>query len=186
MLKKIKIIIISLLLCSTSLFAKEFDWSECWCNYGANIQKGDKLLTVDGGFPWDYFDAFNAGGWAIPTVAVDFQVACPIWKLPFTFGGYGTFDMQHYDVANRSYTFTGISFGGIANYHIMLPPEKLDLYSGIKTGFHIDFSDYYIHNYSIKFDWGYLIGASWLFSDDFGINLEFGYPINKFGVLFKF
>ena len=22
------------LLCGTSLAAKEFDWSQCWCNYG--------------------------------------------------------------------------------------------------------------------------------------------------------
>ena len=39
------------LLCSTSLFAGDFDWSKCWCNYGAGIQKGDKTLAVDAGIP---------------------------------------------------------------------------------------------------------------------------------------
>lgn len=187
MCKKIKTLIASLiLLCGSSLFAADFDWSQCWCNYGAGIEKGDKLLSLDAGFPWDYFDAFNAGGWAIPTVAVDFQVACPVWKLPFTFGGYGYFDLQHYDVYNTSYTFMGLSFGGCATYHVQMPPKNLDLYSGLKAGIHVDFSDFYTHNYLINFDWGYNIGASWFFTDDFGVNLELGYPINKFGVVFKF
>lgn len=187
MTKRIRLLFISfILLCGTNLYAKDFQWSECWCNYGAGIQKGDKILSIDAGFPWDYFDVFNAGGWAIPTVAVDFQVACPIWKLPFTFGGYGTFDLQHYDVGPKSYTFTGFAFGASSIYHIMLPPEKLDLYSGLKAGVAVDFSSYYKPGFVLSFDWGYILGASWYFSDDFGVNLELGYPLNKFGMVFKF
>ena len=182
-MRKIKALIISLILLSgTSLFAKDFDWSQCWCNYGAGIQKGDKLLSVDAGFPWHYFDAFNASGWAIPSLAVDFQVAVPVWKLPFTFGGYGTFGLCHYDYG----TFADISFGALANYHIMLPPKNLDVYTGIKSGIGLALSNYYSNSYYVEFDWGWLIGASWFFSDRFGLNLELGYPLNKFGMEFKF
>ena len=76
MSKKIKTLLVALvMLCSSSAFAKDFDWSKCWCNYGAGIEKGDVLLSVDAGLPWDFFTPFNLGSWAIPPVAVDLQVA---------------------------------------------------------------------------------------------------------------
>lgn len=186
MCKKIKVFVISTVLFCTSLFASDFDWSQCWCNYGAGIKKGDKILTVDAGVPWTYFDSFNSGGWAIPEITVDFQVACPIWKLPFTFGGYGSigYEKYCYDYGDFSHFLT--SFGGSATYHVRMPPKNLDLYSGLKIGILMDFSDYYRSGHNFSFDWGYNIGASWYFSDEFGVNLELGYPLNRFGMVFKF
>ncbi|MBO4320476.1 MAG: hypothetical protein J5857_08405 [Treponema sp.] len=32
---------------SVSSFA--FDWSQCWCNYGGGVEKGDLILHVDAG-----------------------------------------------------------------------------------------------------------------------------------------
>lgn len=186
MCKKIKALFVSLVLLSGSLFAGDFDWSQCWCNYGAGIKKGDKVLTVDAGIPWTYFDAFNSGGWAIPQVTIDFEVAAPIWKLPFTFGGYGGFGLESFHYGNEAFTHVLTSVGAAATYHVMMPPKGLDLYAGLKTGIKIDWSDYYTANFDVRFDYGFNIGASWFFSDVFGINLELGYPINRFGMVFKF
>ncbi len=72
-MKKLRAVLAALLLfTSASAFADDFDWSQCWCNYGAEIEAGDMLLAVDGGIPWDIFDAFNSGGWTIPYVLADF------------------------------------------------------------------------------------------------------------------
>ena len=35
------------LFCGTALSAKSFDWSECWCNYGGGLEKGDFVVNVD-------------------------------------------------------------------------------------------------------------------------------------------
>lgn len=171
---------------SVSAFADDFDWSQCWCNYGAGIESGDMMLSVDGGIPWSIFDAFNSGGWTIPYVLADFQVACPIWKLPFTFGGYAGFGLSKNYVENHAFTHTYFITGGSATYHVRMPPKQLDLYTGIKTGLVFDFSDYYNSGRNIKFDFGYTIGASWYFTDMFGVNLELGYPMNRLGVVFQF
>ena len=85
-MKKIKALLIGLVLSfSAPVFASDFDWSQCWCNYGAGIEKGDMLLSVDAALPWDFFDIINANGWAVPHVIADFEIATPIWKLPFTY-----------------------------------------------------------------------------------------------------
>ena len=187
MCKKIITLFASIiLLCGTSLFASDFDWSTCWCNYGADIEKGDKILTVDAGIPWTYFEAFNTGGFAIPEIIIDFQVACPIWKLPFTFGGYGSFGFESYHYGNDVYSHVLTTAGASATYHIKMPPKQLDLYTGLKSGVRIDWSKYYSSGHDIGFDYGFNIGASWYFSKTFGLNLELGYPINKFGMVFKF
>lgn len=72
-MKKLRAVLAALLLfTSASAFADDFDWSQCWCNYGAGIEAGDMLLAVDGGISWSIFDAFNSGGWTIPYVLADF------------------------------------------------------------------------------------------------------------------
>lgn len=186
-MRKIKVLMAALvLLCSSSLFAKDFDWSECWCNYGAGIEKGDMLLSVDASLPWTYFDVWNSGGWAIPTIMADFEIAQPIWKLPFSFGGYFGLGLNNYHYAVGNYTHGLIYTGGSATYHMQMPVENLDLYSGIKTGVLIDFSKYYSNGAHFAFDFGFNMGASWFFSEGFGVNLELGYPMCKAGVVFKF
>ena len=40
-MKKIKALLIGLVLSlSAPVFASDFYWSQCWCNYGAGIEKG--------------------------------------------------------------------------------------------------------------------------------------------------
>lgn len=182
-MKKIKALLIGLILSvSAPVFAGDFDWSQCWCNYGAGIEKGDMLLSVDASLPWDFFNIINNNGWAVPNVVADFEVAAPIWKLPFTFGGYAGVGFW----GSKYYNHTIMMVGGSANYHVRMPPKNLDLYSGIKIGMKFDFSSEYENNIHLFADWGYTIGASWFFTDSFGVNLEFGYPLNKAGVVFKF
>ena len=49
-MKKFKLVaVLMFLFCGTALSAKDFDWSECWCNYGGGIEKGDVILNLDGG-----------------------------------------------------------------------------------------------------------------------------------------
>lgn len=187
MSKKIKTLLVALvMLCSSSAFAKDFDWSKCWCNYGAGIEKGDVLLSVDAGLPWDFFTPFNLGGWAIPPVAVDLQVACPIWKLPFSFGGYVAGGYSQYRNYNYVYNNIPIKTGASVSYHVRMPAEPLDLYAGMKVGLAIDFGNAYPSNFYVYPDYGFNIGASWYFGDAFGVNLELGYPMCKAGFVFHF
>ncbi len=177
-----KLLCLAVMLLSANLFAKDFDWSECWCNYGGNIKKGDLMLSIDTGVTWDFFTPFNDGGWAIPALDVDLQVAAPIWKLPFSFGGYAL--LTAYNNANN--TFWTFRFGSEVSYHVRMPPKNLDLYANLKAGMYIDFSDYYVNNFFLWPDFGGAVGAVWYFSNSFGVNAEIGYPINKIGITIKF
>ena len=183
MKKNSLIAIIILILSGTALSAKDFDWSECWCNYGGGIEKGDIIINLDGGLYYSDFDyARNEGYWFIPPLMFEIQFAQPIWKLPFTFGGYaGT---RIYGFNNHSYW--GIFFGGEAAYHIMLPPEKLDVYAVTRIGGNIPFVKPGVYWDPEYFHIGEAIGAYWYFGKNFGLNLEIGYPFSKFGVSFKF
>ena len=175
------------LLMTAPLAAKDFDWAECWCNYGGGIEKGDVIVNIDGGL-W-FSDTVYLGyknSWFIPPVMVDVQVAQPIWKLPFTFGGYAGLRAYGWSDGNNTNSYWGVFFGGEAAYHVMLPPQGLDVYAVTRLGGAIPFvrpDDYWVPDY---FHFGEAIGASWYFSDSFGLNLEFGYPLTKFGVSLKF
>lgn len=189
MFKRVKTILaVAVMLCAAPLAAKDFDWSQCWCNYGAGIKQGDMFLSLDAGFnPWYGFTAFNNGGFATPTLAVDFEVAVPVWKLPFSFGGYLTADYASFRYDGTDvYSHTRLNSGASATYHMQMPPENLDLYAGLKTGISLDFAKCYEKGCYIQFDYGYNVGASWYFSDSIGVNLELGYPMCKGGVVFKF
>lgn len=193
-MKKIKALIAALfVLCSSSLFADDFDWSQCWCNYGAGIKQGDKLLSVDFGIDYDYVSLIGNGYWGLPTAVVDFEIAQPIWKLPFTFGGYAGYRLSGYknDDLDLNIVSSTLYFGGTAAYHVQLPPKNLDVYVATKLGFWLGLTnaDKEFKEYAPKSFWidiGEVMGASWYFNDSFGINLELGYPINKFGIIFKF
>lgn len=186
-MKKLKALLaVLVLLCSAPVFADDFDWSQCWCNYGAGIESGDMLLSVDGGIPWTFFDAYNAGGWAIPYVLADFEIACPIWKLPFSFGGYAGYGYKFYKSYEKKYSHSMFVTGASVSYHVMMPPKQLDLYTGLKTGVTFDISNSYSAGRHIDFDFGYTIGGSWYFTDTFGVNAELGFPMNRIGVVFQF
>ena len=79
-MKKFSLIaIIILILSGTALSAKDFDWSECWCNYGGGIEKGDVIINIDGGLYYsDFAYAVNDGFGFIPPVMVEVQFAQPI------------------------------------------------------------------------------------------------------------
>ena len=172
------------LLCGTALSAKDFDWSECWCNYGGGIKQGDFLVNVDAGLM--YTDLAYIGYndfWFLPPVLVEVQYAQPIWKLPFTFGGYAGFHGFNY---GNDYSYWGVFFGGEIEYHVMLPPEELDVYAATRIGGSIPFVKNGTFSLADYYHAGGAIGANWFFNKGFGVNLEFGYPFTKFGVTFKF
>lgn len=189
MKKSLKAVVIAIaMLFTANVYAEsDFDWSQCWCNYGAGIKEGDKILSVDGGIDFGFFNLVGNHYWSVPAVVADFEVAKKIWKLPFTFGGYAGFKAWGWKNDNASWSCSNIYAGGSATYHIMLPPEKLDVYGSLKTGFVIHtYSDGAVSGNPFNLDFATNIGASYYFSDNFGVNLEFGYPFQKFGLQFKF
>lgn len=186
MKKIITTILAGLVLFTGTAFAKDFDWSETWCNYGANIEEGDKILTLDAGMPWEAINYWNKGWVAFPSITADFEVAVPVWKLPFTFGGYVATRYSKVPEGDAYYSHFYLGSGASATYHVMMPIEGLDLYAGNTLGFKVDFSQVYPNNAFISFDWGFNIGASYYFNDNLGLNLEIGYPYTRFGVAFKF
>lgn len=177
-LKKIIATVAAVFALGTSAFA--FEWSEFWKNYGGGIEKGDMLLSAGVNLNFDYFTYFGyGGGYAIPPVSVDFEIAQPIWVLPFTFGGYARVGAFGY--SDRFWM--DIAAGGLAKYHVQLPPEKLDVYLGLKLG--VKF--YVGYDFAPGFDQGgYVLGASYFFSDNFAVNAEVGYPNTRVAAMLKF
>ena len=169
------------LLFAAPLSAGDFDWSQFWCNYGGGIEKGDLIVNVDLGLEFGLLGWIGGGGWFIPPVMAELQVAQPIWKLPFTFGGYAGISGFGWD----KYGIFIVKFGGEAAYHVMLPPEKLDVYLSLKLG-----GDIYLGEFvgfsPFNFTFGGSLGATWYFTDLIGVNLEVGYPMIKAGVSLKF
>lgn len=167
---------------SSTAFAKDFDWSQSWCNYGGNIKQGDFLLNANVGIPYDVFNQ----SWFIPSFQVEFNYAQPIWKLPFTFGGYaGMYGFGKNVNGYKASTFNMYTGFQIA-YHVMLPPEKLDTYLVQRMGLGIALYGQDNSGSQIFFDGGFALGASWFFTDKLAATLELGYPRNTLGILFKF
>ena len=198
MSRKIKTLLTALvMLCAVPAFAKDFDWEDCWCNYGAGIKEGDMIINVGGGF--DYLGLpymSQRQYWFIPTSMVDLQFAVKMGQLPFTFGGYagmGAFGYEYLDSYDRDLSPVYKSFycynlftGAEAAYHVMLPPENLDVYGIARLGVNVP-----LHNESSSYtptyvDWGTAIGATWYFGNVFGVNAEIGFPVTKIGVSLKF
>lgn len=188
---KVKALIVAcFLLFSAPLIAKDFDWSECWCNYGAGIEQGDMTLSIAGGIAPLYW-RYGGNYWSAPSAVVDFQVVQPIWKLPFSFGGYLGYRIYGYDCEKYNWVCNDLFSGGTVSYHVMLPPKNLDVYASTRIGFLVSFyhtSDDSVSREGRPFDMdiGEVLGASWYFNDTVGLNLELGYPMSKFGVVFKF
>lgn len=187
-MKRIKIItILMVLFCGTALSAKDFDWSECWCNYGGGIQQGDCIVNASAGL-WfrDFEYAVYNNFMFIPPVMVEVQFAQPIWKLPFTFGGYAGMRGYSYKINEDEYRYLIVFCGGEAAYHIQLPPKGLDLYAVTRVGVNIPFVRPGQEWNPDFFQFGEALGANWFFNEFFGLNLEFGFPFSKFGVSFQF
>ena len=192
MKKTFKALIAALvLLMAAPLTAKDFDWSQCWCNYGAGIKQGDVIVNIDGGLWYgDLAYSLKNGGFILPPVMAEIQFAQPIWKLPFTFGGYFGTRAYGWVENDQKQLYWGVFFGGEASYHMQLPPENLDLYATTRVGGGFPLAK------PASADWnpdpldlfhpGLAFGASWYFNKTFGLNLEFGAPMSKFGVSLKF
>lgn len=176
---------------SVSSFA--FDWSQCWCNYGGGVEKGDFILHVDAGLGdwlvWNAYDWYY-DTWSAPYVEVGLNYAGSIGKLPFTFGGFVGADFHGYKDSGYGYTWTTISFGGDIAYHIQLPPEIIDVYTGLRLGGKVAllFTDLDVED-KTDFDILYdpYIGANFFFTDSFGLNVELAYENwIRAGLSFKF
>ena len=187
--------LLMIFLSGVSLSAKSFDWSQCWCNYGGGIHEGDFIVNISGGIsPKDLSYAKYDGFWFIPPVMAEVQYAQPIWKLPFTFGGYAgirgygyKFDVtENGKLVEKNASYWGIFLGGEAEYHMRFPPEGLDLFAVTRIGINIPFVKPGKNWEPDYFQAGGALGANWFFNDLIGVNLEFGFPFSKFGVSFKF
>lgn len=197
-MKKITLVaLLMVLFCGTTLSAKSFDWSKCWCNYGGGIKEKDIIVNIDAVLY--YSDISNSkydGFWFVPPVLVEVQYAKKIWELPFTFGGYAGiracgYDYDIWDTANNKFVsreakYLGLMLGGEIAYHMQFPPEGLDLYAVTRLGTNIPFSKSGQGWKSPYVDFGAACGANWFFGDFFGVNLEFGHPYTKIGVTLKF
>ena len=196
-MKKISLVAaLMVLLCGASLSAKDFDWSQSWCNYGGGIKEGNILVSVDAAVDFsDFVYLSNTDGWFMPPVMVDVQYAKKIGKLPFTFGGFagvsghGYRYYDHYDPVDGYVYATrywwNIFFGAEAAYHPMLPAEKLDVYIITRIGANIPVTNGYTY-FGDYILFGEAIGLNWFFSEKVALNAEVGYPFEKIGVTFKF
>ncbi len=184
------------LFCGTSLAADDFDWSQCWCNYGGGIEKGDFIINADVGFMYEDFSVISNGFWLLPPVIVDVQYAQPIWKLPFTFGGFAGVNghgyryYDYYDYVNNVYVYGtrywwNIFFGAEAAYHAKLPVDTLDVYIITRLGVNIPITNGYTY-FGDYILFGEAIGINWFFTDKVALNTEIGYPFTKVGATFKF
>lgn len=187
-MKKISLVAaLMVLLCGASLSAKDFDWSQSWCNYGAGVKEGNFLVTTDVGLNFsDLTWAGYSGYWFMPPVMVEVQYAKKIWKLPFTFGGYAGVSGYGWKGTGYSDYWWNIFFGAEAAYHAKLPAEKLDVYIVTRIGGNVPITNWrttYAGDYIL---FGEAIGLNWFFSDKVGLNAELGYPFTKVGATFKF
>ncbi len=185
-IKKIIATVAAVFALGTSAFA--FEWSEFWKNYGGGIEKGDMILSAGTALSFSSLEYLGSdGGYCIPPILADFEIAQPIWVLPFTFGGFAGVEMYG-NTKYWSYFYT--TFGGLAKYHVQLPPEKLDVYVGLKLGASARSGTYNGEGGGTDFGWGFYwgtcLGATWYFTDMIGVNAELGYPYTRVAVSFKF
>lgn len=175
-MKKLKAFLLGFVLCmAVPLAAEDFEWSKFWTNYGGGIEKGDVLLSLETSL------LFNESNFHIPWIYADLQFPCLIGgKVPFTFGCYIDANFDDFDLCFLT--------GGSAMYHVMVPLKPLDLYAGFRFGALITYSFEGKRFVSPVITYDINIGASWFFTDFFGLNLELGTaPIDiKFGAIFKF
>jgi outer membrane immunogenic protein len=118
----------------------------------------------------------------------------------WTIGGQLSFqtddDPYHYGEYTSHYKSNAIGIGGNGNYHfnrILNMPSKFDFYAGANLTYFIWNYDDYDGNHHPDHDavgLGLQVGGRYFFTDNFGINLEFGGNTGttngaKFGVTFK-
>lgn len=179
--------------------AEEFKWNECWQNYGGTVQEGNFIVKLGLGLSTYVFnDLSEKTDWRTPYFETSVEYTKKIWLLPFGFGGYFGYSgygwkAENYEggyyvksTASRNY----INFGALVNYHVKLPIEKLDVYTGIRTGIQIRHDNVDIEtnipyqsgkqsntDTNTYFDFNYRLGATYFFTKLIGVNVETGYPV---------
>jgi len=136
----------------------------------------------------------NAGlgfsSWGVPVyVGMDFGVHPDI-----TLGGEISFRSYHENYNTYTYNHAVVGLSGNANYHfntIMNIEPRWDFYAGINLGFYFwNSPDNYDGTYASGLGLGGQIGGRYYFTNNFGINLEFGggnaFSGGKIGISLKF
>lgn len=178
-------------------------------SFGGKVESGN--IIVDAGIALDT-GFIGTLGYYIPRVSVSGEYALQCGPAPLSFGleiAYmGSRSQYFYTTAgatgNRVMdTHNNLFFNLIVNYHInILAVDNLDVYAGPRLGLRLDIVNHtdhhydpaiggYIDNTTVNtlplFDAGGVIGATWYFSDSFGVNAEVGFPVFlRGGVTFKF
>ena len=197
-MKKRFFLLTALLFVSFASYAKETTAEDIFFNYGGTVE--EKQFIIKAGVGVDF--GFTGTSLYIPPVGLSAEYTVKCGVAPLGFG-------LELDYANRTYKYSNYygyddykaSYNDwhiltFANYHINVPVEKLDVYAGLKIGALIysttyqytsagtpkDSSDVYGN-----FEFGGVAGATWYFSEAFGVNLELGYPfLAKASATFKF
>lgn len=192
-MKKLMAIAIAMFTLVASVSA--YEWKDSWQNYGGGIKEHQFIVNAGAGINSALFDGHDL---VFPPVELSVEFTQKIWVLPFGFGGFfaydGSFDKKTVNGGDHEEAINNLYFGGLIKYHAQLPIENLDVYARTYLGAKVRMWEEY-YEYSDKkssdtvtsfyTEWG--IGATWYFSDFFGVNVELGYPtIVKAGVSFKF
>ena len=187
MKKKIVLVVLVLSLVGTSAFAVGFDI----LSYPPPVKGGN--LMIDLGIGIRSMGYSNAT-WKIPPLFAQVEYALPV-GVPISVGGlfavcsYGyKWDSYH---SNAQWTWTDMNFAARANWHWGLEINWLDLYTGLSLGytyskFSSNYSSWEGSNYSGVF-FAAQVGAHFYFTENVGIDVEFGYPYwVKAGLALKF
>jgi outer membrane immunogenic protein len=165
-MKKINVLVLITLLCSTVAFAQ------------APLGKGGKQLNAGLGF----------SNWGVPVyVGIDFGVHEDI-----TIGPVASFQNYGYRADGFKYRQNLIVLGFNGNYHfntILDMPSRWDFYAGLTLGYYIwsdnDFTGAKASGLGVRGQ----VGGRYFFSDNFGINVEFGGGTSSgggIGITYKF
>ena len=195
-MKKLVAAFVTLFALVTSVSA--FEWKDSWQNYGGGLKEHQFIVNAGVGLNSAVFDGHTA---FCPPLELSVEYTQKIWVLPFSFGGFFAYDgyMDKGSTAgvNYAHAYNNFYLGGLIKYHAMLPVENLDVYVRTQLGAYIQaysasYSDPYLGDYddktsSARFysEWG--LGATWYFTDSFGLTVELGYPtVSKVSATFKF
>ena len=116
-----------------------------WKNYGAGIEEGDFIVRGDIGFSRHWKSLPYDGSMKVPYLEASVEYTKKLGELPLGFGGFigysqdkmketasfGVEDVPDYEWKGE---MNYINLGALANYHIQVPVEKLDLYAGLRLG----------------------------------------------------
>ena len=195
-MKKRFFLLTALLFVSFASYAKETTAEDIFFNYGGTVE--EKQFIIKAGVGVDF--GFTGTSLYIPPVGLSAEYTVKCGVAPLGFGleldyAHRTYKYSYYDYDYKNF-YNDWHILTFANYHINVPVEKLDVYAGLKIGA-------YIYSYTHEetyagatttdpahvygsFEFGGVAGATWYFSEAFGVNLELGYPfLAKVSATFK-